>query len=275
MKGEFIMKKFNNQEERLNFLIRQLLGENSEYKNFNFEEIKKMRIEEKKKIYRGLVNLRIPIKEKNNELIEVENEYLQEKLKNKKVTELFEIEEIQKDIYLWKGDITLLKVDAIVNAANSRMLGCFVPNHACIDNCIHTFAGIQLREECNEIMLKQGRFEQTGKAKITLAYNLPCKFVIHTVGPIILNKLSPVSEEDKQLLKNCYISCLELAVHNNLKSIAFCCISTGEFHFPNKLAANIAIDTVKEFKMKNKSDIKIVFNVFKDLDFDIYDDLLK
>lgn len=275
MKGEFIMKKFNNQEERLNFLIRQLLGENSEYKNFNFEEIKKMRIEEKKKIYRGLVNLRIPIKEKNNELIEVENEYLQEKLKNKKVTELFEIEEIQKDIYLWKGDITLLKVDAIVNAANSRMLGCFVPNHACIDNCIHTFAGIQLREECNEIMLKQGHFEQTGKAKITLAYNLPCKFVIHTVGPIILNKLSPVSEEDKQLLKNCYISCLELAVHNNLKSIAFCCISTGEFHFPNKLAANIAIDTVKEFKMKNKSDIKIVFNVFKDLDFDIYDDLLK
>lgn len=275
MKGEFIMKKFNNQEERLNFLIRQLLGENSEYKNFDFEEIKKMRIEEKKKIYRGLVNLRIPIKEKNNELIEVENEYLQEKLKNKKVTELFEIEEIQKDIYLWKGDITLLKVDAIVNAANSRMLGCFVPNHACIDNCIHTFAGIQLREECNEIMLKQGRFEQTGKAKITLAYNLPCKFVIHTVGPIILNKLSPVSEEDKQLLKNCYISCLELAVHNNLKSIAFCCISTGEFHFPNKLAANIAIDTVKEFKMKNKSDIKIVFNVFKDLDFDIYDDLLK
>lgn len=275
MKGEFIMKKFNNQEERLNFLIRQLLGENSEYKNFDFEEIKKTRIEEKKKIYRGLVNLRIPIKEKNNELIEAENEYLQEELKNKKVTELFEIEEIQKDIYLWKGDITLLKVDAIVNAANSRMLGCFVPNHACIDNCIHTFAGIQLREECNEIMLKQGRFEQTGKAKITLAYNLPCKFVIHTVGPIILNKLSPVSEEDKQLLKNCYISCLELAVHNNLKSIAFCCISTGEFHFPNKLAANIAIDTVKEFKMKNKSDIKIVFNVFKDLDFDIYDDLLK
>ena len=275
MKGEFFMKKFNNQEERLNFLIRQLLGENSEYKNFDFEEIKKMRIEEKKKIYRGLVNLRIPIKEKNNELIEVENEYLQEELKNKKVTELFEIEEIQKDIYLWKGDITLLKADAIVNAANSRMLGCFVPNHACIDNCIHTFAGIQLREECNEIMLKQGRFEQTGKAKITLAYNLPCKFVIHTVGPIILNKLSPVSEEDKQLLKNCYISCLELAVHNNLKSIAFCCISTGEFHFPNKLAANIAIDTVKEFKMKNKSDIKIVFNVFKDLDFDIYDDLLK
>lgn len=275
MKGEFIMKKFNNQEERLNFLIRQLLNENSEYKNFDFGEIKKMRIEEKKKIYRGLVNLRIPIKEKNNELIEVENEYLQEELKNKKVTELFEIEEIQKDIYLWKGDITLLKVDAIVNAANSRMLGCFVPNHACIDNCIHTFAGIQLREECNEIMLKQGHFEQTGKAKITLAYNLPCKFVIHTVGPIILNKLSPVSEEDKQLLKNCYISCLELAVHNNLKSIAFCCISTGEFHFPNKLAANIAIDTVKEFKMKNKSDIKIVFNVFKDLDFDIYDDLLK
>lgn len=275
MKGEFIMKKFNNQEERLNFLIRQLLGENSEYKNFDFEEIKKTRIEEKKKIYRGLVNLRIPIKEKNNELIEAENEYLQEELKNKKVTELFEIEEIQKDIYLWKGDITLLKVDAIVNAANSRMLGCFVPNHACIDNCIHTFAGIQLREECNEIMLKQGRFEQTGKAKITLAYNLPCKFVIHTVGPIILNKLSPVSEEDKQLLKNCYISCLELAVHNNLKSIAFCCISTGEFHFPNKLAANIAIDTVKEFKMKNKSDIKIVFNVFKDLDFDIYADLLK
>lgn len=269
------MKKFNNQEERLNFLIRQLLGENSEYKNFDFEEIKKTRIEEKKKIYRGLVNLRIPIKEKNNELIEVENEYLQEELKNKKVTELFEIEEIQKDIYLWKGDITLLKVDAIVNAANSRMLGCFVPNHACIDNCIHTFAGIQLREECNEIMLKQGHFEQTGKAKITLAYNLPCKFVIHTVGPIILNKLSPVSEEDKQLLKNCYISCLELAVHNNLKSIAFCCISTGEFHFPNKLAANIVIDTVKEFKMKNKSDIKIVFNVFKDLDFDIYADLLK
>ena len=269
------MKKFSNQEERLDFLIKELLDENSNYDNINFEEIEKADIGEKRKIYRGLVNLRMPTEMENYDLIEVENEYLQEELKMKKVTKLSELSEIQKDIYLWKGDITLIEVDAIVNAANSRMLGCFVPNHACIDNCIHTFAGIRLRKKCDDIMKEQGHFEKTGEAKITPAYNLPSKFVIHTVGPIITDTFSPISKFERELLESCYNSCLELAIKNNLKSIAFCCISTGEFHFPNKLAAEIAINTVKKFKSSRHSNIKIVFNVFKDLDFNIYSELLK
>ena len=171
-----------------------------------------------------------------------------------------------------QGDITTLRCDAIVNAANSAMTGCYVPNHRCIDNAIHSFAGVELRLECDEIMNRQGYGEPTGQAKITNAYNLPCKYIIHTVGPIISYKLT---SEDCELLASCYRSCLNLAAKNNLESIAFCCISTGEFHFPNDKAAQIAIKTVEEFMKKDTSVKKVIFNVFKDMDKEIYRKLLK
>ena len=171
-----------------------------------------------------------------------------------------------------QGDITTLRCDAIVNAANSAMTGCYVPNHRCIDNAIHSFAGVELRLECDEIMNRQGHGEPTGQAKITNAYNLPCKYIIHTVGPIISYKLT---SEDCELLASCYRSCLNLAAKNNLESIAFCCISTGEFHFPNDKAAQIAIKTVEEFMKKDISVKKVIFNVFKDMDKEIYRELLK
>lgn len=151
------------------------------------------------------------------------------------------------------------------------MLGCFCPNHGCIDNAIHTSAGVQLRLDCAELMKKQGHEEQTGQAKITPAHNLPCRFVIHTVGPIVYGRLT---DKDCELLRSCYRSCLKVADENNLKSIAFCCISTGEFHFPNERAAEIAIDTVKKYKAETQSEIKVIFNVFKDTDYKIYRELL-
>ena len=177
-------------------------------------------------------------------------------------------------MYLWQGDITRLAVDAIVNAANSQLLGCFIPCHGCIDNAIHTAAGVQLRQNCFDIMQKQKHAEPTGSAKITSAYNLPSKYVIHTVGPIIHGDLT---QEDWGLLAACYKSCLDIAAEHKLNSIAFCCISTGEFHFPNKEAAEIAVQTVKkDYLRQNTASIdRIVFNVFKDMDFNIYKNLNK
>ena len=172
---------------------------------------------------------------------------------------------------MWQGDITRLSVDAIVNAANSAMLGCFVPCHGCIDNAIHSAAGVELRLECYRIMEKQKTEEPTGKAKITKAYNLPCRYVLHTVGPIIYGD---VTEKDCDLLSECYRSCLELAAAYQLKTIAFCCISTGEFHFPNEKAAAIAIQTVQDYQRKNQNGLEVVFNVFKDSDYQIYKQLL-
>ena len=177
---------------------------------------------------------------------------------------------MQPGLYLWQGDITTLAVDAIVNAANSAMLGCFVPCHGCIDNAIHSAAGVQLRLECARIMAQQAE-EPTGRAKITRAYNLPCRYVLHTVGPIIDGQ---VTRQDRELLASCYRSCLELAATYGLKSIAFCCISTGEFHFPNELAAEIAIRTVKAFQQQNPNRMEVIFNVFKDCDYEIYKKLL-
>lgn len=151
------------------------------------------------------------------------------------------------------------------------MTGCYIPCHGCIDNCIHTYAGVQLRQECAAIMREQGREEETGKAKITRAYNLPCKYVLHTVGPIITG---PLTGQDEKLLASCYCSCLELAQQYGIKSIAFCCISTGEFHFPNDRAAEIAVQTVKEYQTNQNSNIQVIFNVFKDVDYQIYRNLL-
>lgn len=172
---------------------------------------------------------------------------------------------------LWQGDITTLKVDAIVNAANSALLGCFRPLHTCIDNIVHSRSGIQLRLFCYDMMSKQGHEEPAGQAKITPAFNLPSKYILHTVGPVIGGA---VRKQDCEALTSCYRSCLELAVKNNCQSIAFCCISTGEFHFPNEKAAEIAIQTVTSFLNTRKENIRVIFNVFKDIDLHIYQNFL-
>lgn len=172
---------------------------------------------------------------------------------------------------LWRGDITRLWADAIVNAANSRLLGCFVPCHGCIDNAIHSFAGVQLRLACQQLMQRQGHEEGTGEAKITPAFNLPCRYVLHTVGPIITGR---VTGRDCQLLASCYRSCLELAERSGCRSVAFCCISTGEFHFPNRLAAQIAVETVRAYRQEQTNPMEVIFNVFRDQDHAIYRQLL-
>ena len=170
------------------------------------------------------------------------------------------------------GDITASDAEAIVNAANSGLTGCYLPCHACIDNCIHTFAGVQLRLDCAELMERQGHEEPTGQAKITPAYNLPCRYVLHTVGPIVSGD---VTAEDERLLASCYRSCLALAEENGVESLAFCCISTGVFHFPNRCAAEIAVQTVRQYKAASGSRMKVIFNVFKDQDREIYAQLLR
>lgn len=227
--------------------------------------------QEKEDLLRTLMNIweaeKLP-----EQFFDVQDKYLKQKLGEKKIVSLKELEEVEKNIYLWQGDITTLKVDSIVNAANKTLLGCFVPHHRCIDNAIHTQSGLRLRQECFEIMQKQGEFEKTGQAKLTSGYNLPAKYVVHTVGPIIYDK---VEERDKELLASCYRNCLELAVKNGIKSIAFCCISTGEFRFPNELAAEIAVLAVRTFfKNNSECEIKVIFNVFKDSDFNIYRKIL-
>ena len=247
--------------EKLDYLIKTL---NSEIVISETEQ-------EKKDLFRTLMNT-WKVSELPGEFYEVQDEYLQEVLKAKGITKLEDLTEIDENIYLWQGDITTLEVDAIVNAANKALLGCFIPHHRCIDNAIHTQAGLQLRKECDEIMKEQGTFERTGQAKITAGYNLPAKHVIHTVGPIIYRV---VEDDDKELLTSCYRNCLKIALENNLKSIAFCCISTGEFRFPNDLAAEIAVAEVREFFRENpNADLKVVFNMFKDLDKKLYEELL-
>lgn len=253
------------QVERRKYLIEYLLAELKQPAVIPDD------INEQKRLLRALVNVRMP-KPVSKEFLQIQDEYLKEELKRRGITDIADITPVAPDIYLWQGDITTLKCDGIVNAANSRMLGCFCPNHGCIDNAIHTFAGIQLRQECAEIMRAQGREELTGRAKITKAYNLPCKYVIHTVGPIVYGTLN--KQHEKQLA-DCYRSCLALADENGLKSVAFCCISTGEFHFPNDKAAEIAVKTVKEYKTRTQSKIKIIFNVFKDNDYAIYSGILQ
>lgn len=226
--------------------------------------------EEQEWALRALTNLWEP-KVMPTEFWTLQDAYLQEKLAQKNLTSLSDLQEVEPQIYLWQGDITSLQVDAIVNAANRQLLGCFVPHHRCIDNAIHSQAGLQLRLACYQLMKDQGRLEETGQAKITPAYNLPANYVIHTVGPIIQTEVSP---QDQALLASSYQKSLEVAVENELTSIAFCCISTGEFRFPNQLAAEIAVKTVRDF-VQNHPHIKVVFNVFKDLDLEIYHELLQ
>ena len=245
-------------------MIDYLLKERSGFENLKIPDDEA----EQFRLYRSLVNIRpaIPAYE---EFLRAEDEFLTELTASKNITDIADLQPVENGIYLWKGDITTLKCGAIVNAANSGMTGCYQPCHNCIDNCIHTFAGVRLRLECAEIMEKQGFEEPTGCAKITSAYNLPCDYVIHTVGPVINIELT---EENCRQLKSCYNSCLELAVKNQIDSIAFCCISTGVFGFPKQEAAEIAVKTVRDFLKSNS--IKVVFNVFGDDDYEIYKRLL-
>ncbi len=254
------------QSDRRIHLIKELLSEEPQYQGCEIPADEYSQ----KRLLRALFNVRLP-KPISDEFLKIQDEYLREETEKKGITDIADLEPVRDGIYLWQGDITTLRCGAIVNAANSALLGCFAPNHGCIDNAIHTYAGIQLRLACNEIMKGQGHEEETGTAKITPAFNLPCEYVIHTVGPIVGWRLT---EKDKKLLASCYRSCLELADKNSVGSIAFCCISTGEFHFPNDKAAEIALRTVLDYKKETHSEIKVIFNVFKDTDFKIYQKLL-
>lgn len=256
-----------NQSERRKYLLGYLLKENRLYADISIPSTPASQIE----LLRGLMNVR-PAGAIAPEFLEVQDAYLQEAAREKGIVTLEKLDELQPDLYLWRGDITRLKVGAIVNAANSGMTGCYRPNHACIDNCIHTYAGVQLRQKCAEIMEAQGYEEPTGQAKITPAFNLPCDYVLHTVGPIVQGR---PTKEHERLLASCYHSCLELAEESGVESIAFCCISTGVFMFPNKRAAEIAVSTVKQYKAETGSKIKVIFNVFKEQDEEIYRCLLR
>lgn len=254
------------QAEKRKYLIKTLLAEQSRYRDIEIPE----ETGEQKRLLRSLFNIRMPGKI-GEDFLQLQDEYLQEATKEKGITDLNDLQPIQDGIYLWQGDITTLRCDAIVNAANSGMTGCYQPCHNCIDNCIHTYAGIQLRNACADIMEMQGYEEPTGQAKITPGFNLPCKYVLHTVGPIVSGSLT---KEHEELLASCYRSCLELADKNDVKNIAFCCISTGVFMFPNERAAEIAVQTVKEYRKEYGNGIEVIFNVWKDKDYEIYRELL-
>lgn len=244
------MRKLELEEFLINYLLKEI-NQNIDYSNVD-----------KFKLFRGLVNRRSP-SVPSVEFLDKQDEYLKLILQEKGVIDYKSYKQIKNNIYLIQADITRINTDCIVNAANSALLGCFYPNHGCIDNAIHTFSGVQLRIECNDIM--NGSVEGTGLARMTDAYNLPCKKVIHTVGPIVSNYLTNELVND---LRNCYRNVLELAVSKGMKSISICCISTGEFCFPNEKAAEIAIEESMKFLESNTIDI--IFNVFKDEDYEIY-----
>lgn len=255
-------------KEKRVYLIKELLAELPQYQEMQIPENE----EEQKRLLRSLMNIRPP-RPINDSFLALQDEYLSEEVAEKGITDsaLLPVSPLDSRLVLWRGDITTLKIDAIVNAANSALRGCFVPCHSCVDNIIHSVSGIQLRLACDEIMNEQGYDEPTGRAKITPAYNLPCRYVLHTVGPIVPGILT---KKHCEQLAGCYQSCLELASEKGLKSIAFCCISTGEFHFPQKKAAEIAVKTVTDFLRTNTQIEMVVFNVFKQEDYEIYKSLL-
>lgn len=253
-----------DQEERRIYLIKYLLSDGGyDYPVPSNEQ-------EQKRLLRSLMNVRPP-RPVTADFLAVQDEYLRARIIENGVVDA-DTFDYDDDICLWQGDITRLKIDAIVNAANDKLLGCFAPCHYCIDNCIHTFAGVQLRLSCNDIMIKQGHDEPTGIAKITPAFNLPSKWVIHTVGPII--QTYP-SKKQREQLASCYENCLKTAEQAGAKSIAFCCISTGVFSFPLALASEIAVLSVKGYKRTTGSKIKVVFDVFSDEQRSIYAKLLE
>jgi Predicted phosphatase homologous to the C-terminal domain of histone macroH2A1 len=271
--------KVMTQNERLDLLVEEFKEDSVQYRNLETPGD----TEGKKRILRSLMNIRMP-KMMPAAVLRVQDEYLQERVKENGIVTLDEIptiadqgshHEFADKLSIWQGDITRLAVDAIVNAANSQMLGCFIPMHTCIDNCIHTFAGIQLRAECDRQMKKLRAkygpdYEQpTAIPMLTDGYNLPAKKVVHIVGPIVQGRLTKDLEQD---LADCYKNTLDLCLENGLKSVAFCCISTGVFHFPNKRAAEIAVKTVTEWLKAHPLALeRVIFNVFKDEDKAYYE----
>lgn len=262
-----------NQQERREYLIQRLLAEREDYKNRMMPETE----EEQWILLRSLLNVREP-KAADQDFLRVQDEYLQAEIEKKGITDLAALRPVRENIYLWQGDITTLRADAIVNAANSQMLGCFVPCHLCIDNAIHTFAGVQLRLACARLMkLLRNKYgmnyqQPTAVPMLTDAYNLPAKKVIHIVGPIVGGELT--AEHEKELA-DCYQNTLAMCAENRLKTVAFCCISTGVFMFPNKRAAEIAVSTVSKWLAESPGQIdKVIFNVFKDEDREIYSGIL-
>lgn len=266
-------------------LLEQLKKDSEEYKSLRVDRNNPA---EQKNAIRSLMNIRMP-KSIPPLLQEIQDRYLQEELSVKGIVALSDIPTVKEQfgsqapfadrLSVWQGDITRLQVGAIVNAANSQMLGCFVPCHRCIDNAIHSAAGMQLREECAHIMgdrrMRYGKWyeEPTGTATLTSAYNLPCDHVIHTVGPIVYAGLDEALCQD---LRNCYENVLQCCLENGITSVAFCCISTGEFHFPNNRAAQIAVETVSAFMETHGSAMeRVIFNVFKDIDREIYEEIIK
>ena len=277
------MAEMENQRDRLDFLLEQMKKDSEEYRDLAVPE----GYEDKRAMLRSFMNIRMP-GFLSEEILSVQDAFLSEEAEEKGIVEWKELPTIQEQygschmfadkLSIWQGDITRLKVGAIVNAANSRMLGCFVPCHRCIDNAIHSAAGMQLREECSHIMNQRrirygkGYEEPTGTATITKGYNLPAEYVIHTVGPIVYHNLTKDLRQD---LRSCYNSVLECALEHGVRSVAFCCISTGEFRFPNEEAAKIAIDTVSDFLRRHSEKFdRIIFNVFKDLDRELYEKYL-
>lgn len=254
------------QQERLDFLIHTLEQELTPVQS------KRLKAEHLSgwPLLRALMNVRPP-RPVSAEFLRVQDAYLQALITQRGITQAADLKPMRDKLYLWQGDITTLAADGIVNAANEALLGCFWPNHGCIDNIIHSLAGVELRLACQELMMAQGKPEETGQAKITPAFNLPSRYVLHTVGPIITKA---VTEEDCRLLASCYHSCLELAEAYQLKSIAFCCISTGEYHFPNQLAAEVALAAVNQWLPKARHVQQVIFNVYKDEDRLIYQSLL-
>lgn len=272
-----------NQEERLYYLVEKFKEDSVKYRDMEVSDNQ----EERRVLLRSLMNIRMP-RDMGEEVLKVQDEYLSERAREKGIVTLGDIQTVAKALHskhrhkdklsIWQGDITRLQVGAIVNAANSQMLGCFIPMHTCIDNCIHTFAGVQLRGACNEYMNSMRKRyghnyeEPTGEAFLTDGYNLPAEYVIHTVGPIVEGRLKDGHRND---LKKCYQSIMECCVKNKIRSVAFCCISTGVFHFPNDTAAQIAVDTVSQFlDTSSEAFDRVIFNVFKDFDKEIYEELL-
>lgn len=257
-------------KEQIRFLIEILLEELPAYRpqaaQFAKDEISQ------RWLLRSLMNVRppMPIRE---DFLEVQDALLSAEREEKGVIDVegLPASSVDPEMVLWQGDITRLNADAIVDADNSALLGCFQPCHGCIDNAIHSAAGLQLRDECNRIMQAQGYPEPNGQAKLTKGYNLPTRYVLHTVGPIVHGQ---VTQENRDDLMSCYRSCLSLAAEHKLETVAFCCISTGEYRFPNREAAMIAVQTVKNFLNQKTSIRRVIFNVFKDIDATIYRELL-
>lgn len=259
-----------NRMEQIQFLNRRLLAELPQYR----EAAAQCPADEaaQRRLLRALMNVRPPMP-LAPDFLSVQDALLSAEREARGVVDGAALPAVPAEprLALCRGDITRLRADAIVNAANSRLLGCFVPCHGCIDNAIHSAAGLQLREECRRIMAEQGRPEPNGRARLTEGYNLPARYVLHTVGPVVRGR---VTGENRRELASCYRACLELAAEHGLRSVAFCCISTGEFRFPNREAAGIAVDTVTGFLRRNTSIQRVIFNVFQELDERIYRSLL-